>query len=109
MVLLKPIGRFNGNLMWRKRIMIEVHLHELQLAYSMLSIRYSECFDTQGEVQRLEVEVGRQKEETQVLSISRNNLDELYKDAFADLTTLRNSHNLTMSELDRKWNELVPL
>lgn len=37
----------------------EVHLHELQLAYSMLSARYLECFDTQDEVQMLEVEVGR--------------------------------------------------
>jgi hypothetical protein len=60
----------NRSLQWKidvEKKNHEVHLHELQLAYSMLSAPYSECFDTQDEVQRLEVEVSRQKEENWVL------------------------------------------
>jgi hypothetical protein len=39
-------------------------------------------------VQRLEAEIGRQKEEKQVLSTSWDNLDGLYKYVVFDLTTL---------------------
>jgi hypothetical protein len=52
----------NRSLQWKfdvEKKNHKVNLHELQLVYSMLSVHYSKCFDTQGEVQRLEVEVGR--------------------------------------------------
>jgi hypothetical protein len=74
----------------------------------MLLVRYSQCFDTQSEVQRLEAEiilVGR-KRKTERYVLSRDNLDRLYRDAIYDLTTLRNSHNLMMTELYKKRSEL---
>jgi hypothetical protein len=39
----------------------------------------------------------------------RDNLEGLYKDAVVDLTTLQNSHNLTMTDLDKKRSELALL
>jgi hypothetical protein len=39
----------------------------------------------------------------------RDNLEGLYKDAIVDLTTLQNSHNLTMTDLDKKRSELALL
>jgi hypothetical protein len=59
-------------------------------------------------VQRLEAEiilVGR-KRKTERYVLSRDNLDRLYRDAIYDLTTLRNSHNLIMTELYKKRSEL---
>jgi hypothetical protein len=45
----------------------------------------------------------------QSLMHPRDNLEGLYKDAVVDLTTLRNRHNLTMTDLDKKRSELVLL
>jgi uncharacterized membrane-anchored protein YjiN (DUF445 family) len=59
-------------------------------------------------VQRLEAEiilVGR-KRKTERYVLSRDNLDRLYRDAIYDLTTLRNSHNLMMTEFYKKRSEL---
>lgn len=60
-------------------------------------------------MQRLEAKVVQRRDENRALSIFRNNLDGLYKDIVAELTTLGNSQNLTMSELDKKRSELALL